>query len=68
MSEDVYIKMIWGLSRKELFTFIRCAAGSITELNKYGIYHNNITFKDFIKLGEEFKFVGLERALYIPRD
>jgi len=67
MSEDVYIKTLWALSRKELFAFIRCAAGSINELNKYGIYHNNITFKNFIKLEEEFKFVELETALYIPK-
>jgi len=67
MSKDVSINILWGLSRKELFAFIRCAAGSINELNKYRIYHNNITFKNFIKLGEEFKFVGLEKALYIPR-
>jgi len=67
MSEDVNIKMLCALSRKELFAFIRCAAGSINELNKYGVYHNNITFKNFIKLGGEFKFIGLEKALYIPR-
>jgi len=67
MSEEVSIKMLWGLSRKELFAFIRCAAGSINELNKYGIYHNNITFRNFIKLGGEFKFVGFKIAFYIPR-
>ena len=68
MSKDIYIKMLWGLSRKELFDFIRCAAGSIKELNKYGIYHNNITFRNFIKLRGKFKFVGFEKALYIPRN
>ena len=50
-----------------MFAFIKCVAGSINELNKYGIYHKNITFSNFIKLRGKFKFVGFEKALCIPK-
>jgi len=41
-------------------------AGSIAELNKWGIYHRNICFDNFKKVGHKFKLFCIEEALFIP--
>jgi hypothetical protein len=60
------VRILWGLTRKHLFSFIRCVAGSINELNKLKIFHKNICFKNIKKTQFKFSLVGLDETLFIP--